>query len=323
MVPALRAIHEAWPDRELHVLVREEAVPVLENIPWIRRVWGIPKRLRIGKGGGLGQRLLELRRMRFDLSVDFEGNDRGAILSRLIGARVRLGSLAPKGFWGRRHCYTQTVEKASNGKHEVYRDLHTLGAWAIPHPSSLVGEVYPSPQWGGYAQSVLPEPGAVVAHLSTSQPKKEWPVDCWAELARRSLRTGLRLVFSSGVSPRERELLAELQRTVPEAVVLPASPSLAAFIAVLSRAGVFVSGDTGPLHLAAGMGVATIGIFGPSDMGQWLPIAKRCEGLLGGPCACSGHARVCESALPCIRGVSVDAVWRRIVDLYERVPSKS
>jgi ADP-heptose:LPS heptosyltransferase len=322
LVPALRALHEAWPGGELHVLVREEAVPVLENIPWIRRVWGVPKRLSWWGPGGIWARIREWRGVGFDRSVDFEGNDRGAILSRLIGAPVRLGSLAPRGFLGRRRCYTQTVGKRADGVHEVYRDLHTLGAWGIPGPSSLEGEVHPAPEWADYAESVLAERGGVVAHLSTSQPKKEWPVDCWAEVATRALERGVPMYFSSGVSVRERALLDALKRRVPGVVVLPAAPGLAAFIAVLSRAGVFVSGDTGPLHLAAGLGISTVGIFGPSDMGQWLPMARECEGLKGGACVCSGHARECGSETPCIRGVSVEAVWGKILDRYERVSSK-
>lgn len=43
MVPALRALREHWPTAELHVLVAEEALPILQHIPWIHRVWGLPR----------------------------------------------------------------------------------------------------------------------------------------------------------------------------------------------------------------------------------------------------------------------------------------
>ena len=313
-------MREFWPEAELHVLVREEAVAVLENIPWIHKVWGISKKLTPSKIKSLWQTLATLRQLRFERSVDFEGNDRGAFLSLLIGAKVRLGSHAQRGFAGRRYCYTQRVDKAPNGIHEVYRDLQTLTAWNIPHPGSLEAEVRPTPELAAFAATILPTKKAVLAHLSTSQPKKEWPVAFWAELASRANRAGIPLVFSSGVSAREQGLLAELKHRAPEAITLQASPNLSTFIAVIHRAKVFVSGDTGPLHLAAGLKIPCIGIFGPSEIKQWLPMSRICTGISGTNCTCSGNLRVCESPQPCIQGVTVDALWGKILDLYERAP---
>ena len=59
----------------------------------------------------------------------------------------------------------------------------------------------------------------------------------------------------------------ELKKLAPAAPVLPPVPELALFLALLKRAGVFISGDTGPLHFAAGLGVPTIALFGPSFAG--------------------------------------------------------
>jgi ADP-heptose:LPS heptosyltransferase len=317
MLPSLRAIHEHWPEAELHVLVREEAVPVLENIPWIHRVWGMPKRLGNGGLKRAWNTVRILRKLRFERSVDFEGNDRGAFLSLVVGAKIRLGSLAAGGFIGRRFCYSVVSKKAPNGIHEVYRDIHTLQGWNVPPPSSFEPEVCAAPELAGVAGSLLPRKGAILAHLSTSQPKKEWPVDCWAQIAIRAAQRGIPLVFSSGVSTRERELLERLATLCPNVSLLPQAPDLRTFIAVIARSSVFVSGDTGPLHLAAGLGVKTIGIFGPSDMGQWLPLSKNCRGFAGFSCECSGHARTCESTKPCIKGVSVEAVWETICESYD------
>ena len=323
MLPSLRAIHEHWPEAELHVLVRQEAVPVLENIPWINRVWGVPKRLGNGALKHTWNTVRTLRRLQFERSVDFEGNDRGAFLSFLVGAKIRLGSLAGGGFMGRRFCYSMVCDKAPNGIHEVHRDIHTLKGWIVPPPSSFEPEVCASPELAGVAGFLLPQKGAVVAHLSTSQPKKEWPVDCWAQIAIRAAQKGIPLFFSSGVSTRERELLERLSALFPKASLLPQTPDLRTFIAVIARSSVFISGDTGPLHLAAGLGIKTIGIFGPSDIEQWLPLSENCSGLTGSHCACSGHAQCCESSAPCIRGVSVEDVWKKVCQCYDESITKS
>ena len=316
MVPALRAIREYWPEASLHALVREEAAPVLEHLPWIDRVWTVPRKMGWGGFGKVWRTLRSLRAERFDRSVDFEGNDRGAIMSRLVGAKDRLGSLAGFGFAGRHRCYTQWVEKAPNGLHEVFRDLHTLSPWKVPSPSSLIQEVHAGAEFQPEAARIVPRHGGVLAHISTSQSKKEWPVERWGELGKLAQAGGVPLYFSSGVSPREQRLLESLAGCFPEARILAPASSLGAFIALITRFGVFVSGDTGPLHLAAGLGLPTIGIFGPSDAGQWLPIGKSCEAVLGSVCGCSGHWTECQSSAPCISGVSVQNIWEKVVNLY-------
>ena len=63
---------------------------------------------------------------------------------------------------------------------------------------------------------------------------------------------------------REQLLMAELKKLAPDAVILPPIPELPLFLAVLAARGVFISGDTGPLHFAAGLGVPTISLFGPT-----------------------------------------------------------
>ena len=316
LVPSLRAIREHWPLASLQVLVREEAAPVLQHIPWIQRVWTVPRRM-----GGKGflkvcSTVRLLRKEGFDRSVDFEGNDRGAILSRLVGAKERLGSLADLGFAGRRRCYTQCVEKAPNGVHEVLRDLHTLSPWGVTPPSSLQQETYVGAEHRAAAEDILPQRGGVIAHISTSQSKKEWPVEFWGELGKLALKSAVPVYFSSGVSPREQALLGKLAQCFPQARLLKPASSLGEFIAVIARARVFVSGDTGPLHLAAGLGLSTVGIFGPSDALQWLPIGTSCEGLSGSPCLCNGHWVECRSPSPCIRGVSVQRMWNSVLNRY-------
>ena len=71
------------------------------------------------------------------------------------------------------------------------------------------------------------------------------------------------VVFTTARGEREAALMAELKQLAPDARILPQIAELPLFLAVLARAGVFISGDTGPLHFAAGLGVPTISLFGP------------------------------------------------------------
>ena len=104
-------------------------------------------------------------------------------------------------------------------------------------------------------------------------------------------------------------LMTELKKLAPDATILPPVPELPLFLAVLARAGVFISGDTGPLHFAAGLGVPTISLFGPSSPAQWAPIGERHQVLTGSSCACDGNLSVCQKASHCLAAISPEQVF--------------
>ena len=109
LTPALRALREYFPAGELHLLVPEEIAPLFQHLPYLNRVWAMPRQRGRARPGQSWPIIRALRRERFDRSVDFASNDRGAILSRLIGARRRLGWDERGGFSGRNFCYTDRV----------------------------------------------------------------------------------------------------------------------------------------------------------------------------------------------------------------------
>ncbi|HZL78609.1 MAG TPA: glycosyltransferase family 9 protein, partial [Candidatus Limnocylindrales bacterium] len=120
---------------------------------------------------------------------------------------------------------------------------------------------------------------------------------------------GHSVVFNTGGGPRERELLAELTRLIPNAPALSPALDRAVFLAALKRARVFISGDTGPLHFAAGLGVPTISLFGPTSPARWAPVGKRHQILTGGVCGCDGNSAVCTATRPCLAEISPEQVF--------------
>lgn len=314
-VPAIRALQRYQPHGELHLLVAEDAVPVVRHLPWVTRVWGFPRKRGSAQWSRTLPILAALRAERFDCSVDLVGNDRGALVSRLIGARQRVGLIPENGFWGRRLCYNVPVSEESLSNdwvHETEKHAHLLRrALGVPLPRCLELEVHSNPSLSNDA--ALLSPGRpVIAHLSTSQPKKEWPVAMWHGLYERAKGAGVDFLFSTGPSPREQALLAALRSIEPNIPVLPSADSLDLYLAVISRARAFISGDTGPLHFAAGLGVPTLGIFAPTDAKRWAPAGLGHRHLRGRVCECSGHAHACEKTAPCIGSVSVESVWKEL-----------
>lgn len=314
MVPALRALREHWPNAEIHVLVEEAAIPILQHLPWIQKIWGLPRKRGSARLKSTLPLIAQLRKERFDRSVDFVGNDRGAIISMLIGAKNRLGLNAPLGFAGRRFCYSQTAaEKTTN---LVRCDLHTLEPWGVPWPSSLKHELFPDHELRAFAEKQLPDPNTILCHLSASMAKREWPVAWWAEIEKKARIAGLRLVFSAGPGVRDQELLADLKALSPEIHCLKETKDLGEFLAILARAGMFVGSDSGPFHFAVGLGTPAIGLFGPMLPERVAPLEGNFCTLVGRECTCCVHARKCTSPTPCIQGVTVECLWKEILLHY-------
>jgi heptosyltransferase III len=308
LTPALRAIREQFPQGELHLLVPEEIAPIFRHLPWLNRLWPMPRkrgRVRLGQTWPI---LRALRRERFDRSVDFAGNDRGAIVSRLIGAKARLGWEQTGGFFGRKFCYHRRVTPETKEQPESAHLAHLLSGWDIPPPLSLEAEIHADPALADAAKEVLPAERAVICHVASSQPKKEWPLSHWAKLHRLASNAGWPAAFTTAPGEREQSLMRDLKKLAPDAVLLPLIADLSLFLAVLRRAAVFISGDTGPLHFAAGLGVRTISLFGPSSRVRWAPIGARHQALVGAACSCDGHSALCTSRSHCLAAISPEQV---------------
>lgn len=301
MTPALRAISERFPEADLHVLVPAEVAPLLRHLPWLKRVWAFPRERGRANLGASWPLLRQLCRERFDRSVDFAPSDRSALITLACGARERLAPRSSGGFWGRNFCYTRRVF-TQKARHPSLGNFQVLTAWQIQPPETPQIEIRPDPALAARAAELLPEP-SILAHISTSQPRKEWPLEHWAEFHRQATAAGFRVVFSSGVTPREQTLLQGLRDLAPGSTTLPAMPDLALFVAVLQRARLLVCGCTGPLHFAAALGVPTIGLFGPSPPSYWAPLGAQHRVLQGAECPCR-ETQVCLSPTPCMAAIS-------------------
>jgi ADP-heptose:LPS heptosyltransferase len=306
MTPALRALREHFPGAEVHLLVPEEIAPIFPHLAWLNRVWPMPRRRGSASLRQTWPVIRALRREHFDRSVDFASNDRGAILSFIIGARQRLGWAQHGGFFGRKFCYNQRVALETGEQHESARMMRLLSAWGVV-PGPLEPEIQSDPALDAAAAQLLPK-RPVLCHIASSQPNRQWSVRHWAEFYQLASAAGLPVAFTTATGAREHALTEELKQIAPAAPVLPAVPELALFLAVLKQAEVFISGDTGPLHFAAGLGVPTLSLFGPSSPARWAPVGGRHRVLTGGPCACGPGASVCQTANFCLAAITPEQV---------------
>jgi heptosyltransferase-2 len=152
-------------------------------------------------------------------------------------------------------------------------------------------------------------------------PSKRWPAAYYAELAQRLAAEGTWVWVIGG--PGEREIAAQIVRSDRGDFRDLTGPDLRNAILALAAASTAVSNDSGLLHVAAALGTAAVGIFGPTSPWHWAPlnpIAAVIETASQLPCR-PCHKPVCRLGHHlCMRDISVDQVGTAIRQALLTVP---
>ncbi len=312
-VPLLDALRTAFPAGRLTLVTRPESGAVFRG--HADEIWTDDKR-----GGALGLWRLSRRLAagHFDLAVVPHRSLRSALAVWLAGIPERIGFSASAGWM----FFTRTLP-FSWGMHDLERNLSLLipllPALRLPENVS----VYLKPREDAAASKVgerLSAEGVsasdllVGVHPGSVWATKRWPLERYAELTRRlSRELGARvlLVGSGG----DQKLTAELaERSQVPAIDWAGKTSLEELIELMGRLRLFITNDSGPMHIATARGVPTLGIFGPTtrELGffPYGPGHRVLEADLAcRPCGLHGTARCPHGHFLCMRLISVREVF--------------
>lgn len=303
-VAATLRAHQA--DLHLTWVVEAREAVVLRDHPALDRVMAVDirstRRARTlsaaaGAVRALGGYAADLRRARFDVVVDLQGLLKTGVISALTGAPVRIGFSARRCREPVNACFTNRhVDPPPAARHVVDQYLallHPLGAVQPVHefrlPSAAAAEAAADDFFD--AAGIKPSNRVVILNVGAGRPEKRWPEARFRELVTRldeDTAASVLIVWGPGEDRLAHTIVAGLEEG--RAVVAPPT-SVGGLIAMLRRASVVVAADTGPLHLAAALGVPCVGLYGPTS------------GVRNGPFG-SGH-RVLQS--PDGRMASIEA----------------
>lgn len=305
-VPAVAALRQGRPEAEVHWLVDVRHREVLGLVEGITRIVTV----RSSVGGWLAA-ASTMRQERYDVALDFQGLVKSAALARLSGAarvagfeRRALREPAAARF------YTETVA-ARDGGHVIEKNLALLRALnvAAAAPGEFTFSIPPSP----IVDRVRALTGRRFAMVN---PGAAWPNKRWAPARFGALAAAIRRRFdlSSIViwGPGEREAADRVVAASCGAAALAPETTVPDLFAIAQAATLMVSGDTGPLHIAAAMGTPIVGIYGPTDPGRngpWLA-EDVCVSRFSA-CDCH-HLRQCRRADRCLDDIQVAEVMRAV-----------
>jgi lipopolysaccharide heptosyltransferase II len=315
----LPGIRRAYPDSEIHFLTEIPSVPAVEGNPDLDRVVVLPRQewAKLSRRNAWRASLdftRMLRREKYDLVFDLFGNPRSAFLTWITGAPVRVGYA----FRGRKLFYNRRVPPRGDRIHELEFNLDALKMIGIPVQDAR--PLFPVAaedkkkirEWLG-EQGLLDE-FRVGMHVWGSWEAKRWDLEKFAVLAdRMGERYRARVILLWG--PGEQEHAVRVQEMARNPVYVAPETSLKELGALLSQCALVVANDSGPMHIAAALGVPTVGIFGPTSWklqgpyGDSHGVAYK-EGL-----TCLGCNRLSCGHLSCMRKLGVKAV----LDVVDRV----
>ncbi len=329
VLDAVASVRHAAPDAAIDLVVGEWNEAIAKLVPGVDRVetmnagW-LARGAASLSVAAMARRAWGWRRRRYDLAINFEGDIRSNVLLGLSGARRRVGfGMAGGGamltdgvpFDPTAHTRSNAlrlVERAFDlpvGSYEDRRPAHDAARLALPdearaRATELLADV-------ADAGSII------VVHAGGGREIKQWNLDRFAEIANRLAASRDAAIVLSG-DAGDRALVDAVKAALEPAVRcvdLAGRADLVTLAAVLTRANLLVTGDTGPMHLAAALDVPVVAVFGPSDPTRWGPFSPRARVVrVSLPCSPCNRIRRpperCRGHIPdCLAAVSTDAVY--------------
>lgn len=301
--PVLMALRKRYPSAQIDYLVKEQFLPLLENHPSGCGLIPLTESLR-GDSKAYLDFCDELRDKGYDLVVDLQANGRSYVLrKRIFRDYVRIDKrtlkriLLVKLGWGRK------------GRPDIRRrflePLTLLGIDVVKESSRAILRVDDS-EIARVKEKFFKEthldPPPIAIHPGAKWELKEWGAEKYQQLAERLVAKGHRVLWFGGPLGFEHDKITFAKET-----------SIRELMALIASSAVFVGNDSGPLHIAEGVGTPSVGIFGPTHPS--LGYSPNHEGslVLGvdikcRPCTLYGNGKCKLDKKICMENISVDEV---------------
>ncbi len=300
LIPMILALKKAYPDCRVEVLAENRNHRVFALCPGVDRVFCYDN----------ARDLLLVLRRRYDVAIDSEQWHRlSALVARTIRSPIKIGF----GTNERKRLFTHSI----GYRHESYEmrsffDLLTPLNIDVPMPISYPFLAVPASvqqSADNFLENTLNKP-FVVLFPGASIPERCWGAEKFHQLAIRLFDVGVSVVVVGG---QEDYAVGAAILADTSGLNLAGKTNLPETAGVLSRSQLLVSGDSGVLHLGAGLGVSTVSLFGPGIADKWAPVGESHtvinHALPCSPCTRFGTTPPCPIGAKCIQDISVEEVF--------------
>jgi lipopolysaccharide heptosyltransferase I len=303
-IPAVAALRRAHPTATIDWLVDPQYVELVTLVVGVDRAIGLDPRAGLMP---LVAAVRALRAARYDASIDLQGLIKSAALARAAGAQRTIGLprshlREPLAAW----FYAETPDPGRD-PHVIRKGLALVRAVGATDDRITFPLNVPLTPAAQAAAAQAGADGYAILNPGAAWPNKRWPAERFGALAAAMRdRLGVATIVLWG--PREEALAASVVAASGGAATIAPRTTITDVASIARGARVIVSGDTGPLHIAAAVGTPAIGLFGPTlsaRNGPWAEGDVTLSRYDGCPCH---YERRCRRATPCIEDIGLDEV---------------
>jgi len=313
-IPAIKAVRQHFQEAEITVLVRPWVAGLYTSAPFVDQLWSEPKPAGLSDWARMAR---AIRARAFDLALLLPNSFESALMMYLAGVPQRVGYATD----GRSWMLTNHTRPSGERRHQVhyYLDLVKILSAGTIQPSI---EINATAEERAAARKLLQDEGIPSnARFLALNPgaaygsAKRWYPDRFARVADTlAAEFGLHVALIGSES--ERLIAKEIsEQTASKTAVLNGKTSLETLIGVLAESSLMVTNDSGPMHVAAALGIPTVAVFGSTDERVTGPYGPRTrivkQAVECSPCL----LRDCPIDHRCMDRVTVEHVCRTAREL--------
>ncbi len=345
-LPVLDKLRRRYPRARIDWLLTPDNAEIVRGNPAISNVLLFARRefrkdgRPLGAVGSVLRLIGQIRAARYEMVIDLHGQFRSALFAVASEAPMRigfgspvrrtastfqgrqLGNIPDRGWAGAREgswfAYTHRIPIPTLEVHAVERYLWVGNLLGFDNDPPVVQS--PGQPGGRGAHRRPPRrstrpPGRPLAILApgTMWETKHWTPEGFAGIARRLAADGFAPIL---VGPKGEEALnRSIQARAPGSTDFTGQTSVADLIALIRRAALVVTNDSGATHIAAALGRPAVSIFGPTNPVHVGPYGHPESVVrLDLPCSPCNYRRLsqCPNGHACMRDLTVDMVMERI-----------
>lgn len=307
LATVINSLKNYHPALQITLLAEQRNAGVFQLIPCVDRLFCYDR----------PRDLLQVLCAKYDVVIDSEQWHRlSAIVARLIAAPVKIGFETNE----RRRMFTHRIPYSHND-YEAISFAHLLVPLGIEHKGAVMADPFLSvPHSASCIADALLKPyhdqPFVTIFPGASIPERRWGTERFRRVAELLTTFGIRIVVVGG----KEDLQQGDEIVVGESGLnLAGLTTLAETAAVIQRSSLLLSGDSGVLHVAVGLGVPTVSLFGPGRSKKWAPQGSKHvvinKELTCSPCTNFGHTPTCPIDVRCMQEITVDEVFNAVTML--------
>jgi lipopolysaccharide heptosyltransferase II len=310
LAPAISLVKKAYHQARITILAEHRNSGIFSLVPGVDEILCYDQ----------PRELLHALRGSYDVVIDTEQSHRlSAVVARFISAPVKIGFDTNE----RRRMFTHSISY-SHDDYEAASFVHLLNPLGIEAEGVEAGPPFLSVPDTATEKAAgllgpLHEDNFVILFPGASIPERRWGVDHFRKVAELLSTFGVKIVVVGGKEDRKQgEVIAKGKLGLN----LVGLTSLAETAAVIQRSSLLLSGDSGVLHIAVGLGVPTVSLFGPGRAKKWAPQVDHHivinKELPCSPCTTFGTTPPCRYDARCMKVITVSEVLEAALSLLER-----